>query len=470
MYDQTGVLTPEQIKAAAGYPPQMPNMQQIDDPYATASAPAMPGYGDQTPGYAHSRYDDSDPLIAERRRNAGMRAALAQGLSGFSDPNAPPIPQEYQKKIDQIRSMINPGPMERDYMNQVQAAYAKPPVHGLRARLAGLGKGLLLGEGIAGMVRGASDPTNMNLRYRLAQIAPMGQGAQMEQQFRNATLQRNKELAETAGIDPITGLETPMSAWRNAQAYWNIGRPEREDRKISVAEKNAESLRTRRNDQTSVAKRRLDIQGFNAEVNALVRGNVVPDASVIQSIAQRYPDMILPQGFDPTKHQLSVDAAGNEILVNTSGANAGAATGVTRDNKPVTSFKKTQDETSRANAKVAAGGRSTPEERSQDRAIRQGHLTVAQQDEQRKAEASARKQAESENPLPPFASSQQIQDRNTKVEARVSEIMSKKQSTQSTPSPVQSGEKIIKRQMSPSTGEVFLTIQKADGTTYVRKQ
>jgi hypothetical protein len=458
MYDQTGILTPEQQRAAMAS--NMPMMTPVDDPYANIARPPAPGDTGQIPGYSPSSYDNDDPLVAQRHHDAAMRMALAQGLSGFHDPNAPPIPQEYQQKIDQIKSMINPGPIERDYINQVQGAYNAPPVHGLRARLAGLGKGLLLGEGIAGMVRGASDPTNMNLRYKLAQMSPLAQGAQMEQQFRNATLMRNKELAESAGIDPITGLETPMSAYRNAQAYYTAGRPERENRKLDLAEQKGDAY------GDWLRARVTDIQ------NKPLAEQKKSIAGMINSGALRTPEALswaanmlnIPVGLRP-KFQagtIKVDENFNYIDVTTGER-------FQSDGNPIISSQKKVEENKTANVKIAAGGRTTPAERAEDRAVRKGHLTLAQQEGQRKIEASSRKQAESENPLPPFASAAQIAERNTKVEARTQELM-QKHSTSSAPAGLQEGEKIIRRQQSPSTGEIWLTIQKPDGTTYSVKQ
>lgn len=155
---------------------------------------------------------------------AGVRAGIMAGLQGATTGSMDePIPPEYLAKAHQLQALMSPGPVEQRFL---EANAAVPEnVHGLRAHLAGIGKGLLMG-GLGGAVLGGVDPSMTNRAWHRAQLPGMAQAAQYEQQDRQAQLARAKELEGLTGIDPITGLRGPTALNRdymNALAFGRLG-------------------------------------------------------------------------------------------------------------------------------------------------------------------------------------------------------------------------------------------------------
>lgn len=162
---------------------------------------------------------DSNPMSDPQ---AGARAGIMAGLQGSNVGGmGEPIPPEYLAKAQQLQQLMSPGPVEQRFL---EANAAVPEnVHGLRAHLAGIGKGLLMG-GLGGAVLGGVDPSMANRAWHRAQLPGMAQAAQYEQQDRQAQLNRAKELEGLTGIDPITGLRSPTSLNRDYMNALAFGR------------------------------------------------------------------------------------------------------------------------------------------------------------------------------------------------------------------------------------------------------
>jgi hypothetical protein len=454
-FDLSGFNNP-QIKRSIP-PSLMMDYVQAPENEPPAQLPFTPTL--QDPSQALSSFDPQQALQANE---AATRYALAQRL-GILAPNSnvPPLPDDQQRLLDQragmIQSALGPGPLEKKYIDQLNTAFSNQPVHGFKARLAGFGKGLLMGEGLPGAIRGAADPTTMNLRYRLSQLAPLFGGVQQEQAFAGSTLGRAKQLGELTGYDPMTGLPTPKYDYQmNYLGPAAMQRAQTGQQRANDYGRNVTSQIDTRND-------RVDIARLNAQLRGREKGGVLTQQEITDIETQF--GIRLPASYDPQKQEIKLDEHGKYIIINKTTA-AVTPTGVT-------SYEPEKQKQSTKRAEIGATGRTTPEERKEDRDIRKGHLSVSQQAERDRQEAAAHKQAESENPLPHFPNDAQIAERNQKVADRVNQIMQGKTPPTATATPtasLPSGEKIIRRQRSKSTGRVLLTIQKSDGSTYTQWQ
>jgi len=162
-----------------------------------------------------------DPQMANRMGLMNALAAMAQG--GTVGGQGEPIPQEYMKQAANLRSLYQPGPAEQRFAQA--SAYTPPDVHGLKAHLAGIGKGLLMG-GLGGAIYGGVDPSTVNRAFYRSHLPALAQASQIEEQQRQAQLKRAQELEGLTGIDPMTGLRGPTALNRdymNALAFGRLG-------------------------------------------------------------------------------------------------------------------------------------------------------------------------------------------------------------------------------------------------------
>lgn len=449
---QNGIISPEQRIKAAAMSQQQQSMPVVSDiPYQDVPQEAPPS---SIPS-AFSQESDYDALD---QQDALRRALMAH----FSGDQAL-LPQTYQNTVNRIQSVTNPGPLEQQYNDQLKAAFQQPHVSGLKARLIGLGKGLLMGEGLKGMIQGAADPNTMNLKYRLSQLTPLGQGVGQEEALRQSQLQRGQEFARMSGIDPITGQETPEAAYKKYMASIGYGRLQNQNRGMDLREKNTDSLIEQR-------KQKYANIPFENFIKAYNSGMLNKNPEGLYAMADRAgipnPETIEPKVLAGMIKTIVDRAYG----VNTLNVQTGEV-----KSTGITSVEKTKQDEAMKRAKVGASGRPTPEERSQDRALRerntQAHersVAGSEQERQQRSVDKARKQAENELP---FASADEIDKRTQDIlnkNKSLSPSPTQPTATQQTSKPnvqLKSGETLVKQ--TSNTGKVRWVIRSADGSERV---
>lgn len=391
-------------------PPVVPFTQDITDTPVMNELPSVGLYD-----------NDSDPNDPNEimRRNTEVQHAIAQGMGlSENDPNHPdaPLPAKYLDMVNKLKSVVSPGPLEQDYKAQLQSAYDQAknhPEHGLKARLAGLGRGLLMGEGIPGMVKGAADPTNMHLRYRLAQLNPLEHGAQLEQGFKQAELGRANILGNLTGYDPFTGVRTPMAAYRDYLSMAGMGRLGQGQQRIDVIKQRADDY------HKWMVSRQLDMAGK-------------PRLERQREIIKLLPNLTTQEGLDWAASELNIPHLlmpafkSGEMGINEAGQFFSKRTGkVLNDpetNLPIFAFEKTKEQDK---IEIADKDRGV---RQEGVTVQKGKLEVEKHaegrltgKESRESEAAIRKQVQSEIPRPRFASpnSPEMQEWKTKIDEEV---------------------------------------------------
>ena len=245
------------------YDPSVYGQQNAMPPGLSGIPPSMPQGFDPNPM--------ADP-------QAGARAGIMAGLQGSNVGGmGEPIPPEYLAKAQQLQQLMSPGPVEQRFL---EANAAVPEnVHGLRAHLAGIGKGLLMG-GLGGAVLGGVDPSMANRAWHRAQLPGMAQAAQYEQQGRHGQLERAKELEGLTGIDPITGLKSPTSLNRDYVNALAMGR-------LGVQQANSSSLIDSRKALAEQRKAKYANVPFENFIKAYNSGALNSDPDALIEMAQR---------------------------------------------------------------------------------------------------------------------------------------------------------------------------------------
>lgn len=370
------------IPLAAAQPPWV---AQGGDPTAVRRDDlAMPGPSEAPGPSGPQDYGYNTPQSIQM---AGIQSALA-GTRAM--PWGEPIPSQYIAAAQKLKQYIEPGPLEQRYMQQEQNL---PEVHGLKQRLAALGKGLLMG-GPLGLAMGAADPNMVARAWHRSQLPGLAQGAQAEQQSRAGVMRRVQEIATNTGIDPITGLKTPMSAYHQAMAGLGYGRLGVQQDRAQTARDVAGNLIQRRTDSSAIDRRKADVAELNAQIHAWQVGGTAPSNDDIDAFLATHPHMRIPYGFDPARHSLFVDSSGNEQIVPTSGPQAGQAKQVVgATGAPVGSSKKTDwavRQSEGTKNRASREGIATA-----NRAVQEQKLTDAE-------EKDIDKQARAKHKLPPF--------------------------------------------------------------------
>lgn len=441
---QPGIVAPDQRK----YSPALPGQQPVVD---TRDAPIPAGLPSAPPGYQPQQFDPAEAL---RASEDATRYALAQGLGILApDPNRAPLPYDQQKVLDQrianIKSTLGPGPLEQRYKQQLNEANSARPVHGFKARLAAFGKGLLMGEGIPGAIRGASDPTTMNLRYRLAKMQPLFSSAQQEQGFANSQLGRAKQLGELTGYDPMTGLPTPKYDYQmNYQGPAALQR-------AATGQQRANDYGRSVSNQNKTRDARVDIARLNSQLRGREKGGTLTAGEIID-IEDQF-GIRLPPTYDPQKQEIKIDENGQYVLINKTTA-VSTPTGVT-------SYEVPKLQSRERNADVQAG------QREKDYKLRERET----QRRERGEKLNIEKQLDKEFPAPKgafgtAATPQQMEDWNKRREARRVELTPAQiPSTNTTPQKrslkgLPPDSTVIETRKNPKTGALWHKVRLADGT------
>jgi hypothetical protein len=375
----------------------------------------------------------------------GLREAIRQSFTG----NAEDV--RYQPMIDRINSLVGPGQLTKDYMANIQEAFNQPPARGLKNRLKSGWKGLLMGQGIAGLVRGISDPDGMNLQYRLNQLAPMAGAAQQETGFMKDVLNRAGDLSQMTGVNPITGFDDPMVAYKEAMAAAAGTR-------AATGQQRADDYRTWNQERINALKSKPFEQRRKEVIDLLRSGNLNdPDSLKWAAGMLRIPVDLVPKFMagmirqDENYNYIDI-TTGNRIL-DSEGA-------------PLVSSQKSIEANKKENARTLAG------DRDEDREVRKEQL----KDTQRRTDAFTREAAErsrlraeesaaKEIPFPRFPTPEKIKEVNEKRRIRAEEILRQSQGANQAPSP---GDRVIKRQAGAKSGRVRVLMQRPDGSTYYK--
>lgn len=324
---------------------------------------------------------DSGP----RTPQSPMQGAFSQAFGGESGP---PIPPQYQDRINAVRELISPGPLYQQYMQAISGQ--QEPVHGAMGHVKSALRGLAL-KGLPGLIYGAVDPSAVNWSFKQAQAQNLLPGVQAEEHGRVAALGRAKEIAEMTGFDPITGQRTPMADYRAAMASVIPSR---------IA--NANSLIKSREQKSDLAE-------LNTILRAQKQGGRLSQEQ-IDDIADQY-GIVLPSNFDPGKSRLDYDETGAPVVINmTTGVSTPVMT-TTGDRQQ--SYKPVQEQNKQNRADTIARGMSdrlaeTKRQHDVSAGFRERELTL---EENKTADAQAEKE------FSPFE-----KDRSTKVKARAEEI------------------------------------------------
>lgn len=312
---------------------------------------------------------------------AGMRQAMAQAFGGASGP---PIPQDYLDKIKGIQELIEPGPAMNRYTGRMDQIMQQPHLEGLKSRMAGFGKQLLMGGGLRGAIMGAVDPTQTEMMWNLNKAQPLAQAAQIEQQVGDSRFNRMNKIADLTGTEPITGTRTPAAAYKDAMA-------EAAGIRAMTGQQRADTYGQNVNSQISDRLARARRQDVNSLVNAYRLGALNNDPQALIALGEKLgvpnPELIEPKMLAGMLRPI-VDKNFQVGVLNMQDGTV-TPTGTT-------SVKKTEEANKQQRADTIAG------QRQQGLNIQKKGLALREKSEARLSETDARKQAEKEFPFPPF--------------------------------------------------------------------
>lgn len=219
----------------------------------------------------------------EQPMNALPQGNEGSGMQGVGSPTQGFQGQQISPdQLAQLRALMQPGPMEQGFL--AANAQQQPDVHGLRQKLAALGKGLLMG-GIGGVGLAAFDPSMVNRAWHRSQLPGQAQAAQAEDAGKQAQLNRAKTIESLTGFDPNTGMRGPTALNRdymNALAFGRLGQGQE---RIDTYKKNVDSQIESRNirmDQIRQNAASTSMKDFIAAYNSgmlnkILRGEANPD-------------------------------------------------------------------------------------------------------------------------------------------------------------------------------------------------
>ena len=383
----------------------------IDQGYDYVKKPQMPDFQEVYDPTANVDINKFDPSTVFNRNEDATKYAIAQSLGILSkDSSIPPLPQDQQNEVDAkialIKKLSQPGQLETEYTNRLNEAYNAPKVSGLKSRLASGWRGMLMGEGLPGFFRGVSDPNTTNLRYKIAQLQPLAQSAQQEQQLANTTVTRNQNLAKTIGIDPLTGLETPEAASKRELSRI---RQQQADAQTKRADSYEAWMQARVKDvgQKPVLEQRKQVRQMLASGNLRSQEALAWAAKILQ--------VPVPLQARFMRGEIGVDDNFNyvDLIDGKPLTDAGG--------QPIVSVKKTEESNKVENAKVIAAGRPTAEERKETHGINRAKAREELLTSWNNRRLKARTEIEKQLPAPRLAlpNSQEMTDWNNEVERRL---------------------------------------------------